>query len=477
MPNRSNLPGRVVARIRRALFALASLGRLLPSAAAASSPDDAEVFAMIESLRIVAAGISVDGDCSEWGAIPLFADPVGDAGGDPTRDVVGVALAPTDAELFVRIDVAGTPPTGADDYWLEVDYRNQQYWDLTFSLASGFAFFDVRPEAGESGGGRLPWTSAHQIAAGASCIEVRIPFADLETQLPPAMQGQLTGAAARSWLRVHAMTGEPLEFFATEIDYGVAVGSFRLAPTPYDLDPALPAGAVPAYRTGFPLLGDWYLGQGTGGTGSHGLLSEPWAYDWHKVDHALEPETPERSGVLTDNYSFGEPIFTPEGGTAGSGSGHVDDQPDCTPYQACPPGAGVNNLFLELPNGFGLLFSHMVQGSLLFASGAAVPEGAQIGEVGNSGSAWSWPHLHHEVRDRGPDPDVRIPISLAQVDVGLNPDLENDPWRRRFAVWHPREGFFARRSPVPLPGPGGIAWVLAAGLIATGAAMIRRPNG
>lgn len=73
-------------------------------AAGAASPDDPQVFALIDSLVPVAGSIVVDGDCSDWGAIPIFADPVGDAGGDASRDISGVAIAPLDDALLVRIE-------------------------------------------------------------------------------------------------------------------------------------------------------------------------------------------------------------------------------------------------------------------------------------------------------------------------------------------------------------------------------------
>ncbi len=427
---------------------LGVLAHVLPVTAA--SPDDSAIFAEIELLRTVADEIVVDGACGDWGAIPLFDDAVGDAGGDATRDITAVAIAPGAEMLRVRIDVAGVPPATAADYWLQVDYRNQQDWDLVFSLSSEFVFFDANPELGESGGGRRPWTSAHAIAVGASCIEVEIPYAALETQLPPVMQGQLTGPSARSWLRVRAMTGEPQDFFDSEIDFGAAVGSFRLVETPYPLDPPLSPGAADPVATLLPLLGTWYLGQGSHGVKSHASL--PWAYDWHRVNGSLQPEVPERSPVLEDNFSYGEAIFAPTSGTAGSGFGHVDDQPDCTPYAACPPGAFANNLFLELPDGLGILFSHTLPGSLGFAPGASIPVGAEVARIGNSGSPDSWPHLHHEIRDTNLAGDPKLPIELVGVEVGLNPDLDADPWRRRFSRWAPREGFFARRDPPGVPG-------------------------
>jgi hypothetical protein len=444
---------------------------LCASEAVASSPDDAQMFALIDSLVPVAEAIDVDGDCSDWGAIPVFPDPSGDAGGDAARDITGVAIAPLDAALLVRIDVAVTPPAGAQDFWIEVDYRKQQWWDLKLSLNSFFQFFDAFPEVGE---GAVPprsaWTS-YDAAAGSSCVEARIDWALLDPQLPAAMQGQGSGAGARSFVRVRATTGEPLEFSATEIDFGAAAGSFRLIETPYTLDPAPPPGAENPFETDLPLSGDWYLGQGSHGVGSHAAI--PWGFDWHRVDTALEPESPERSASLADNFSWGEPIHTGRAGTAGSLV--VDDQPDCTPYQSCAGGSQVNFLFLLVPGNVGILFSHTVPGSIPFDALDPVPAGSLIGQVGNSGSYFSFPHLHHEARDTLAEPDASIALAYTGVDVGLNTDLESDPWRRSFASWVPREGFFARRSPKPVPGlPLAGLVALGAGLAAVGARRIAR---
>jgi hypothetical protein len=451
--------------LSRAILPALCVG-LCASVAVASSPDDAQIFERIDSLKPVADAIDVDGDCSDWGAIPVFPDPSGDAGGDAARDITGVAIAPLDAALLVRIDVAGTPPTDAQDFWIEVDYRKQQHFDLKFSLSGFFQFFDAFPEVGE---GPVPpraaWSS-HDVAAGSACVEARIDWALLDPQLPAAMQGQGSGAGARTWVRVRATTGEPLEFSPTEIDFGAAVGSFRLVETPYTLDPAPPPGAESPFETDLPLTGDWYLGQGSHGVGSHAAI--PWGFDWHRVDTALEPESPERSGDLADNFSWGEPIHTGRAGTAGSLV--VDDQPDCTPYQTCAGGTQVNFLFLLVPGDVGVLFSHSVPGSIPFDALDPVPAGALIGQVGNSGSYFSFPHLHHEARDTQAEPDAPIALAYTGVDVGLNTDLASDPWRRSFASWVPREGFFARRSPKAVPALPAVGWVALGALLAAAGA-------
>ncbi len=426
------------------LRALLTTACLVPVLARAGSPDDAQVFARIDALRPVAAAVVVDGDCADWGAIPLLADPAGDAAGDASRDVTGLSIAPLDDALLVRIELAGVPPPGAQDVWIEIDYRRQQFWDLKLSLDAGFAFVDFFPESGEGDAGRVAWGGA-QLATVGSCVEARIPHAALEALLPEVMRGQLSGAGGRSWLRVRATTGEPLDFLATEIDHGPAAGSFRLAATPYALDPPLPPGSGSPFETALPLHGEWYLGQGSHGVGTHQGI--PWAWDWHRVDGSLLPESPQRSPDAADSFSAGHPLHAPAAGTIFS---LENDEPDCPPYAGCG-GSQANFVFLEVPGDRGVLLSHTLQGSIPWQPADPVAAGALLGRVGNSGSGFSFAHLHHEVRDTSELPHVAVTVALSGVEVGLNPGLDDDPWMRAFESWVPREGFVARRRAVPVP--------------------------
>ena len=59
---------------------------------------------------------------------------------------------------------------------------------------------------------------------------------------------------------------------------------------------------------------------------------------------------------------------------------------------------------------------------------------------------------------------MAIALALTDIEVGLNGDMAGDPWRRSFASWVPREGFFAREAiAVPALAPVGLA-LLALGL-------------
>ena len=412
------------------------------AASAAGAADDAAIYALIDSLKPTAEAIVVDGNPADWGAIPAFPDPSGDAGGDPSRDIANVRIAPTANALYVLIQTAGTPASADWAFWIRVDFMNEQYNDVELAInPSGNDVLFYAPEDGCTQPPpdycSLPWE--HATLAIGSAVEVRIPYAELDAVLPAAMQGKLSGSGARSFVRVqpHTIDYPPPNYFYTEIDDGSAVGSFRLVTTPYALDPALPPGGNAYTALANPLPGLWYVGQG-GFT--HGTHAGYWGYDLHQTDNALRPESPPGSANLTDNFSFGRIILAPAAGTVYS---RENTKPDHPPYDYSNPGP-PNFLFLEIPGNLGLLFSHTQQGTIPFAPGNAVAAGALAGRVGHSGST-GWPHLHYgaEEIDNG---FASHPLGITNANVGLNPTA-SDPWRRTIVSWGIREGFFVLPEP------------------------------
>jgi murein DD-endopeptidase MepM/ murein hydrolase activator NlpD len=269
---------------------------------------------------------------------------------------------------------------------------------------------------------------------------VRIPYAQLDPVLPTSMQGQLSGAAARSWLRVMPFTLD-ISTFAS-VDRGAAAASFRLVSTPNALDPALPPGGGATVSIPSPLSGQWYVGQGAFGLFSHASTR---AYDLHRVNAELHPSDPFESPNNSDYPSFGEPVTAPVAGTVFSVDGA---QPDLPPLTFTAPPTPPNFVFLDIGGSIGLLFSHLQAGSVSLAPGAAVAAGAPLGNVGHSGST-SWSHLHLDAQDISAGFATR-PIALTQVRVGLNP-VPDDPWARRLASWGIREGFLVEALPPSVP--------------------------
>ncbi len=408
----------------------------------AGAVDDAAIHALIDALKPVAEAIAVDGSSADWGAIPAFADPSGDGGGDASRDITGVRIAPTATALTVLIETAG-PPAAADwAFWIRIDFMGEQYNDVEIALnPSGNDVLFYSPEDGCAQPApdycSMPWE--HAALAIGSAVEIRIPYAELDAALPASMQGKLSGSGARSFVRVqpHTVAYPPPDFFYTEIDDGAAVGSFRLVTTPYALDPPLPPGGDAYTALPDPLPGLWYVGQGAF---THGTHAGYWGYDLHKTDNALHPESPHGSTDLDDNFSFGQAILAPAAGTVYS---LENTRPDHPPYDYSDPGP-PNFLFLEIPGNLGLLFSHTQQGTIPFTSGNAVASGALVGRVGHSGST-GWPHLHYgaEEIDNG---FASHPLGITNANVGLNPTA-SDPWRRTIPSWGIREGFFVLPEP------------------------------
>ena len=79
-------------RVHRRLFAylltLLVLTPLQPAIALTTS----EIYQKIDALRTDASGIVVDGTLSDWVTQPYWSDLAGDAGGDPTRDILAISI-------------------------------------------------------------------------------------------------------------------------------------------------------------------------------------------------------------------------------------------------------------------------------------------------------------------------------------------------------------------------------------------------
>ena len=414
------------------------------AASPADAADDAAIHALIDSLKPVAEAIAVDGNPADWGAIPAFPDPSGDAAGDPSRDITSVRVAPTANALYVLIQTASAPASADWAFWIRIDFMNEQFDDVELAINPSGA--DVLFHSPEEGCAQPPpdycslaWE--HATLAIGSAVEVRIPYAELDAVLPPVMQGKLTGSGARPFVRVqpHTIDYPPPNYFYSEIDDGASVGSYRLVTTPYALDSALPAGGSPFTAVSDPLPGLWYIGQGSFTHGSH---SGYWGYDLNKVDNALQIESPVGSTNLGDNFSFAQPILAPVAGTVSS---VASANPDLPIGQYGNPN-DANFLFLAIPGNVGLLFTHMKQGTIPFSQGNPVPAGAFVGRVGNSGYS-GWPHLHFGAETiPAPNPNLGIPLGITNANVGLNPTA-NDPWRRTVASWGIREGYFVLPEP------------------------------
>src|SRR5258706_15288975 len=163
---------------------------LLFAASAAAAANDADVYALIDTLKPVAEAITVDGNPADWGAIPAFPDPSGDAGGDPSRDITSVRIAPTANALYVLIQTAGPPSTADWAFWIRFDFLNEQWNDVELAINhSGADALSYSPEDGCTAPApdycSMAWE--HATVAIGSAVEIQIPYAELDAVLPAAM--------------------------------------------------------------------------------------------------------------------------------------------------------------------------------------------------------------------------------------------------------------------------------------------------
>jgi murein DD-endopeptidase MepM/ murein hydrolase activator NlpD len=395
---------------------------------------DAAIYVLIETLRQRAAQIQIDGKGEDWEGIPTFTDPVDDAQGDASRDIVKVAIAPRENDLLVLITTASKPSPEHLAFWFDADLLRYNVPDIQIGIARrGQHVLLIFQED------RWQWLrgsiSGLQVAID-EVVEVGIPYAALARALPTDMARLLT---ARSWMRVSPFTKPADQSSRDIIDFGAAVASYRLIPTPYPLDPPFPVPSQAPLAIPLPMNGKWYIGSGPlapGGSGSH----FGWAIDLDMRDHTLSPtRVRESDGSYSnrneDYYAWEQPLFAPAPAKVLRA---VSDQPDGT-----PPGLGpttqCNTVWLDLGSNVLLNLCHLRQGSVKVAVGEEVPAGKVVGLVGSSGLS-PMPHLHMEF-DKVSEPNVELPMAFAHVRIGLNPQAD-DPWAREVTYWEVRGGFF-----------------------------------
>ena len=355
----------------------------------------------------IAGAIAIDGSDANWAGIPSIADPTGDAGGFADRDITSVSIAPLEDALLVRIATAAPPVSDDLAYWLEIDYRGAMQLDLQIGLYPGSD--DILWTYPEDAEPAFQYWSDSQLAVG-GVVEARIPYAALAAALPPAMASDLSGAGARGWVRVWAFSEHPTTF--ARLDQ-VVMGSYRLAPTPFPLDPPRPAVAGPAVEMGMPLEGPWIIGQGPLTQGSH---VDAWAWDLNRVDAELHESNPDPAWRTPSTTRSARPC-THRSPDPCASRGHRADQP---PRTVPPPGALANLVQIDAPGNRSVSLYHLRQGSVPVSTAANALEGQLVGQVGNSVNSYSWPHLHLQAESPAGGTALQ-PIALREVEVQLNP--------------------------------------------------------
>ncbi|MCZ6918574.1 MAG: peptidoglycan DD-metalloendopeptidase family protein [Gemmatimonadetes bacterium] len=392
---------------------------------------DASVYALIDRLRPIANRIVLDGRGADWAGIPAFADASGDAGGDPSRDIVETAIAARDNDLLVRIATLGAPSRDDHAFWFDVDVWGAQPTDLQFGLSTGqrHTVWTYTPQG--FAGSSSPVTGIHVRVE--DVVEISVPYAVIERLARGTADGNTGIARSRPWIRVTPFTWDA----ATQafVDYGAAAASFRLKPTPYPLDPPLPDDTTGPHPIELPVNDKWYVGQGAFGPWTH----NSWSYDLYIVDASHQPARVRESRRNEDYYSWGRPVLAP---TAARVYRTHDGSSDGTPPSRGGSSGEANHVYLELGGGLALGLVHFQQGTIRVGVAASVQGGSVLGMVGNSGAS-AWPHLHLDMWQLE-QRRVVVPLALANVRVSLNSRLD-DPWSRDLRAWEPRDGFFVER--------------------------------
>ncbi len=406
---------------------------------------DAEILLLIDALRPTAEAITVDGDLSDWGAIPFFDDPTGDAGADPAYDITSISFAPVSDGLFVAVETVGTLPA-LEGFVVGLDFARGPRADFEIELdpASGIHTLTIFDDFGQFESSTT--ITGLNLATGTQAVEIEIPYVALGAALPAALAAALDPGVHRSWVRGGVRT-ESVPGIA--LDQSPRLASYRLVATPYPLDPPLPTGIENAGATpielSFPLDSRWFLGQGADGSFTH---FGAWSYDLVVLDDNLDPSDPPISLDPADYFAFGEPFYAPAIGTVTVAIGSNPDQP-----VVGIPGFVNNEVQISIAGGYSVRLLHAKQDTTLITVGQAVDPSVQLAEVGNAGFSFQ-PHIHIDVLD----PIATHPLAFSDVDIALNP--VDDPWLRHSESWEPREGFF-----VTVPEPSSTLMSVAAILV------------
>ncbi len=390
---------------------------------------DAAVMKRIESVRVRAARIQVDGKGRDWEGVPSFEDRDPPGFTDPGLDIRRAAVAPLEDDLLVRIETAGPPSRSPLAFGIDIDFLGRSGRDASVRFgANEILQTSLFPEGAAPAAGNP--RGEVPISFG-GVVEIRVPLGALAARIGGEAADQWAKGVRRSFVRVQ--TFSYLKGIEGPVDQGPAPASFRLVAGPYALDPPLRADGTPRRAVALPLEGTWFVRQGNHGLWSHGDL---WAYDLAVQNHALAPTEVPGSRRLQDYHSFGRSVVAPEGGTVVFDSAKF---PDREPLEATVGKDTGNTLVVRFADGMRLSFGHLQADSLAFARGEAFPAGEVLARVGNSGDSAA-PHLHLSLHDR-PGEFTGLPLAFKDVRVGLNPGPD-DPWARDLPTWAVREGWF-----------------------------------
>lgn len=401
---------------------------------------DEGVRARIADLKELTKSIKIDGKGGDWAGFPMMFDPPDDSNGDPTKDIVRTAVAPTDDALYVMIATKGPPSKDNLAFWLDVDYMGGSEYDYQLGLTTGGKpRFWIFPDKQESITLNLEGIEFKIDEV----VEIKIPNSALvklfgEQPTTRRMTQFLHGPAARSWVRVRPSTwNTAIERF---VDFGAAAASFRLAFPMANLDFHTIHPEMQAAPIEVPVRGPWFIFEGTTHTGDRAYQ---WSCKLNVVDNAHNHATTSHYPTNEQNYCWNKPVYSPVLGAVNRIRNDLADGPHALDIANQPS----NEVLISMSHTRYLVWlSSLRNGSVTVRVGNGVQPGMLMGTVGNSAVTSPWPHLHIDVSRYIGDRTSLVPIEFKNVRVGLNLG-EDDPWARDLSSWEPREGYFI----TPLP--------------------------
>ena len=153
-----------------------------------------------------------------------------------------------------------------------------------------------------------------------------------------------------------------------------------------------------------PVKGLWLAGHAGASKLTNPHTSNLYAIDFLKLggDGRIHKG---REKVVTDFYSYNEPVYAPADGKI---TQIVDNLDSDLMWKSDINNPGGNYIIMDIGNEKYAYFGHLIKDSIAVKEGEIVKTGTLLGFVGNSGNS-TFPHLHMHVQNKSiSDPEGRI---------------------------------------------------------------------
>ena len=336
-----------------------ALGWLLTFSAFAEQPHDV-LARMIQKMRATADRIVIDGNDDDWRGLPEVTDARHLAGPDPSRDIVGMSIAPREKDFVVMIRTFGRPSSEPWAFYLLPDIVGDGTQDLQI-LCGGPGRILGRP----MGGGKDVELVGAELAIK-DVLELRVPYAALIPLLPADTAGAVSGKRARPWMRITAQSYVAQTNVFTR---GLCTASYRLVEGGPLAEAAEPESPHPPITVELPVEGRWFLDQGAFSARSHPGI---WAYDLVVTDATGDAAQTVAGSRNEDYFCWGRFVRAT---VAGRVTAVVDGNPDDTPKRGARGPA--NQVMIDVGDHAAVQYAHLMHGSIRVKVGDVV----RVGDV------------------------------------------------------------------------------------------------